>query len=277
MSRARCGTTILALCSALLLPAGAHAADAAPSCATAYAKGQDDRLAGRLFDARSAFKLCAVSTCPEELASDCARWASEVEADLPTVLVHVVDARGRALPTVRVFADGQAVSAGELSRPLVLEAGPHSLRFEAEGYEATQVQTALRPTDRELEIRATLYKPGEKTRGVAQQHPPSAGIPKLSLALAGVGLVALGTSAYFGIAAQNQYNELEHSCAPGCRREDADAVETKALISDVALATSLVALGAAAWVFFGTPEAPRAALVVAPRRDGGAARVQLAF
>lgn len=270
-----CRATTFALCSALL-PAGAHAADVAPSCATAYAKGQDDRLAGRLFDARSAFKLCAVSACPVELASDCARWASEVEADLPTVVLHVVDTQGRALPAVRVFADGRAVATSELSRPLVLEAGPHSLRFEAEGYEATQVQTALRPTDRELEVRATLYEQGEKAR-IEPRQPPSAGIPKLSVALAGVGLVALGTSAYFGLAAQSRYNELEQSCAPDCRRADADAVESKALISDIALATSLVALGAAAWVFFGTAEKPRAALVVAPRSDGGDARVRLTF
>jgi hypothetical protein len=259
-----------------LLPAPARGADVDPICATAYAKGQDDRLAGRLFDARTAFKRCAVPTCPDALAQDCATWASEVEADLPTVMIHVTDAHGRPLPSVRVFADGTPIATSDLERPLVLEAGPHSLRFEAPGYETTEAQTALRPTDRQLEVRATLYLPGEK---VSLEAPArrSSRVPTLSLALAGLGVVALGTSAYFGVAARKQYDDLEQSCAPNCRRADADAVESKALVSDIALGTSLVALGAAAWIFFGAANEPKAAVVVSSRVRGGDASVRLVF
>jgi hypothetical protein len=276
MSLARCCARTLALCSAFLLPVAARAADADPGCATAYAKGQDDRLAGRLFDARTAFKRCSVSTCPDALVHDCATWVSEVEADLPTVVIHVTDAHGRLLPSVRVLADGNPIAPSDLERPLVLEAGPHSLRFEAAGYEAVEVQTALRPTDRQLEVRATLYAPGEKARA-ARPAPRRSGVPTLSLALAGVGAVALGTSAYFGIAARRQYDDLEQSCAPYCRRADADAMESKALISDIALGTSLVALGAAAWIFFGAPDEPKAAVVVSSRIRGGDASVRVTF
>ena len=276
MSPARCCATALALGCAFLLPAAARAADIDPSCATAYAKGQDDRLAGRLYDARTAFKRCSVPTCPDALVHDCANWASEVEADLPTVVIHVTDTRGRLLPSLRAFADGNPIAASDLKGPLVLEAGPHSLRFEAAGYEPAEVQTALRPTDRQLEVRATLYAPGEKARAKASDSRRS-GVPTLSLALAGVGALALGTSAYFGIAARRQYDHLEQSCAPNCLQADADAVESKALISDIALGTSLVALGAAAWIFFGTADEPRAAVVVSSRVSGGDASVRVTF
>lgn len=276
MSPARCRARTLALCCALLAPAAARGDDIDPSCATAYAKGQDDRLAGRLFDARTAFERCAVPTCPEALAQDCATWAAEVEADLPTVVIHVTDAHGRQLPSLRVFADGNPIAASQLKRPLVLEAGPHQLRFEAAGYETVTVRTALRPTDRELEVRAILYAPGDKAKAPA---PRSSRVPTLSLVLAGVGAVALGTSAYFGLAARRQYDELERTCAPYCRSEDADAMESKALASDIALGTSLVALGAATWIFFGTRDEPKAAVVVSPRLSGkgGNASVRVTF
>ena len=277
MSPVRYRGKTLALCGAFLLPAAAHGADADPNCATAYAKGQDDRLAGRLFDARSAFKRCAASTCADALVSDCARWVAEVEADLPTIVLRVVDTHGHALSDVRVFADGAAVLPSELSRPLVLEAGPHSIRLEATGYEAVVVQTALRPTDRELEVRATLYTPGEKAPVALRKSPKARAVPTLSLALMGVGAVALGTSAYLGISARNQYDKLEETCSPNCRRADVDAMESKALGSDIALATSLVALGAAAWIYFGSSDAPEAALLVSPRPTGGDARLQLTF
>jgi hypothetical protein len=276
MSLARCSANLV-LCCALLPVASAHAAEVDPVCATAYAKGQDDRLAGRLFDARTAFQRCALPTCPAEIAQDCAGWAREVEADLPTVVIHVTDSTGRALSSVRAFADGKPLAPSELGQPLVLEAGPHALRFEADGYDSVLVQTALRPTDRELPVRVTLYMPAEKARAQPAPALASSGVPKLSLVLAGVGAVALGTSAYFGFSARNQYQDLEDTCAPRCKRADADAVDSKALLSDLALARSLVAFGAAAWVYFGTPEAPRAAVVVSSRPKGGEACVRVTF
>ena len=276
MSSARCCARALALGCAFLMPAAARAADIDPSCATAYAKGQDDRLAGRLFDARTAFKRCSVPTCPDALVRDCANWAAEVEADLPTVVIYVTDTHDRVLPSFRVFADGNAVAESDSKRPLVLESGPHSLRFEAAGYETVVVQIALRPTDRQLVVRATLYAPGEKARAKAPASQRSK-LPTLSLALAGVAAAALGTSVYFGIAARRQYDHLERSCAPYCRQADADAMQSKALISDIALATSLVSLGAAAWIYFGAADEPKAAVVVSSRVRGGEASLRLTF
>jgi hypothetical protein len=276
MSLARC-CAILVLCAAWLPVTAAHADEVDPACATAYAKGQDDRLAGRLYDARSAFQRCAVATCPQQVARDCATWASEVEADLPTAVISVTDSSGRALPSWRAFVDGAPIAASELARPLVLEAGPHSLRFEADGYETATVQTALRPTDRELPVRVILRTPAEKAPPAPRPSPRSAGVPPLSLVFAGVGAVALGTSAYFGFSARNQYQDLKDRCAPGCTRSEADAVASKALLSDVALATSLVALGAAAWIYFGTPETSRAAVVLSSRPNGGQASVRVIF
>lgn len=267
MSLARCCATLV-LCAASLPATAAHADEVDPACATAYAKGQDDRLAGRLYDARSAFQRCAVATCPQQVAHDCATWAAEVEADLPTVLIAVTDSTGRAVPSVRVFVDGAPIAADQLARPLVLEAGPHGLRFEADGYEAVTVQTALRPIDRELPVRVTLRTAAETLPPPARPAARRSDVPPLSLVFAGAGAVALGTSAYFGLSARSQYQDLEDRCAPGCTRAEADGVASKALISDLALAGSLVAFGAAAWVYFGTPEAeaPRAALVVSPRQ-----------
>lgn len=251
----------------------AMAEDRAQTCATAYAKGQDDRLAGRLFDARSAFLLCAQASCSPRIASDCARWAQEVEADLPTARVLVTDAAGRALTSVRVFVDGVELGHEQWSTPIVLEAGPHLLRFESPGLEAAEAPIALRPTDRELLVRVTLRAPAPPPE--PHRAPARREIPVASIVLAGVGAVALGTTAYFGLSARSRYHQLEDTCAPRCTRDAADAVSDRALVADIALVTSLAAFGAAAWIHWS--QSPRTALAVTPRVGGGSAALRLTF
>jgi hypothetical protein len=247
----------------------------AQSCATAYAKGQDDRLAGRLYDARRAFLECAAPVCSPRIATDCALWAHEVEADLPTARVQVADAAGRPVADLRVFVDGVELRPEEWSKPIVLEAGPHLLRFEAPGLEPVDAQTALRPTDRELPVRATMRAPGPPP--MPDRAPARHEAPVASVVLAGVGVIALGTAAYFGLSARSRYHQLETSCAPRCPRDAADEVDDRALVADIALATSLAALGAAAWIYWGTEKRPRAALAVGPRAGGGSAALHFAF
>src|SRR5689334_3407740 len=79
------------------------------ACSVAYARGQEERLAGRLYNARSAFQQCAVEAC-SAIAGDCERWLKEVEADLPTLRVTVRDELGRPVEQLRVSIDDTLVS-----------------------------------------------------------------------------------------------------------------------------------------------------------------------
>lgn len=255
-------------------PGSAQTAASDAACATAYTKGQDDRLAGRLYAARTAFLSCAAAICPAVVVSDCQRWAREVEADLPTIRIRVRDARGNALRSVSVSADGTPLTAEQLAQPVVLEAGPHTLRFEAPGYAPLELEQALRPTDREIAVDAVLSPPAPPK----PLTPTHARVPTASWVLAGVGAVALGTSAYFGIRTKSRYDDLKASCAPRCSSDDADSVRHSALASDLALATSLAAFGAAAWVYFASGNEPaKAALFVTPRPGGASSGFRVSF
>jgi hypothetical protein len=270
------GAAFSALLSVLCVGQAARADASSEACSSAYTKGQEDRLAGRLYSAREAFKVCEEASCPAALAADCKHWKAEVEADLPTIRVKVTNAQGAAIEHPQLFSDGVSVPEAALAQPVILEAGPHVLRVEAAGYRALEVEKALRPSDREIEVVLVMHALDEPApSGAKPGHP----VPALAIALASVGVVALGSSLYFGLSSHNQYEDLKSKCAPYCPQSDADSVRSKALISDVALLTSAAAFGAAAWLFFGaTPDRPpAAALKLEPSARGAGLRLHVAF
>ncbi len=247
------------------------------ACSVAYARGQEERLAGRLYNARAAFRQCASAAC-STLASDCSRWVKEVEVDLPTIRVTVRNEQGRTVEGLKVLIDGATIPLAALSAPIVLEAGPHELRFEAPGHEPVRLERALRPSDREVEVAVTLRPPRAPIVAPAadtQSRP----VPTASWILAGAGAVALGGSIYFGVRANAEYQELKDSCAPWCEPSASDNMWRNAVISDVALATSVVAFAASAIIYFTRPTRAPAAMAfsIAPAARGGQARLLLAF
>jgi len=99
------------------------------------------------------------------------------------------------------------------------------------------------------------------------------------LTFAAIGAVALGGSIYFGLSAKSQYDDLKAECAPRCAQSRIDSVRSKAVVSDVALATSLVALGAAAYFYFSAKPGDHAvtALGIEPLPQGANARLRFWF
>ena len=277
--------TAYALLSLTSFAQVAHADVSVEACSDAYTQGQEERLAGHLFNAQKQFGVCADPSCPKAIVRDCQRWTSEVAADLPTVLIKTTAATGQAVANLKVTVDGASVSAAELQKPLVLDAGPHVLRFEAPGYEPLQVEPSLRARDHELPINAVLrastpVSARTPNEGAQSREPGSShALPTAAIAFAGVGLVALGGSLFFGLSAKSKYNTLKATCAPNCAQVEVDSVHSKAVVSDVALAASALAFGAAAYFYFSAePEkAGATALGVEPTLNGARARLRVSF
>lgn len=270
--------TLPILLGSLVFAATAQAADPSPdACSSAYSKGQEDRLAGRLFAARASFMVCENPSCTPAVSEDCTRWRHEVEQDLPTIRLKVTDTHGALLSPTRVFADGESIPLPALAAPIILEAGPHTLRVEADGFDAFEVERALRPTDRELEVLAQLHRTGEAR--AAAPITEARTVPTSAWVLGGVGVASLGAALYFGLSSHNQYEDLKRECAPYCPQSSADSVRTKSIVSDVTLITGAAALGAAIWLYFGAkPRTPAStALQVTPTRNGGALRLHVTF
>jgi hypothetical protein len=101
----------------------------------------------------------------------------------------------------------------------------------------------------------------------ASPSSPSSTLPTSVYVLGGLGAVALGSFAFFGVKSLSRGDDLKETCAPRCSDDDANAVHRDALIADVSLAIGIVAVGAATWILL-THRAAASALVVAPTPHG---------
>ena len=278
-------TALIALALSTLC-ASAHAELSLEACSDAYTDGQEDRLAGRVFSARARFEQCKDASCPDAIVEDCKRWLAEVEAELPTVVIAATNLAGAPIAHLSVSIDGVPVAPEALSAPIVVDAGAHVFRLTAPGFAAARIERSLRPEDRAYSIHALLHPPrpharssaARRARAPAPATPAPTSFPVLASVLAGVGVVSLGSAVYFGVSAKRRYDQLETECAPHCSGAQGDSVRSKMLLSDLALATSVVALGASAWIFFSARTEPSTVAVsLEPRRDGGQLQLRLRF
>lgn len=233
---------------ALFVLGVAAAANAAPpqraECFDAYEQGQRHRKARELGAARKSFISCSNDVCPASIKSECARWAGEVETDIPTVILSARRAGGRDLADVRVTLDGAELTRSLDGRALEIDPGEHVFRFEAEG-QSVQQTWVIREREKGRVLALVFDEPdtSELTR-------PSAGRSPLPWIFGGVGLVALGSFTYFGLHGRSQQSSLDdRGCKPRCPQDDVDDLERSYLVANVSLGVSLLALGGAAYFY----------------------------
>lgn len=223
------------------------------ACADSFARVQQHRRAGKLIEARSEAKLCARDVCPAVTLNDCARWATELENEVPSVLVRVLDGAGREIVDAGVTLDGKPFEA--LRSGLAVELNPGSHVFEI-------AHGSGPPVRRDI----VLYE-GQKARLVdfsLEQAPPPAprrvppadrltespGPPTLVYVLGGVGVAGLVGFGALGLSAHGSYYDLERTCGQSCPEGKVDSVKRRALLADLSLGVGVVALGAAAYFLF---------------------------
>jgi len=127
---------------AVLLPrrpcwAETTAAEHKQECVAAYDAGQKFKLKDQLVAAQQQFLVCAQAACPEVVSGDCARWLSEVDARLPTV-VRARTRSGKELVDVRVSVDGQLLKERLDGKALAMDPGVRTFNWEAPGLEPQQ-------------------------------------------------------------------------------------------------------------------------------------------
>lgn len=256
---------------ALALATAAHAEPDAnvESCLAAHASAQKSRAAKRFVEARDQLLACARPECPELARKDCSEWLSELQKDLPSIVVVATDATGQDLTDVNVFVDGATTPRTISSDAILLDPGPHTLRFERAGSEPVEQKILLRVGERNRAIRVVLApKPAPRPAPEPAPEPASSGsIPAATLILGGVGLLALGSFAYFGASGESKQSDLE-SCKPSCDSDDVSDVRTRYLVADVSLAIGVLALGGATYFYFSRP-APKEARVKPLRIGAG--------
>jgi len=227
-------------------------ADEAPSkaeCLDAYTRSQPLRRDGKLSEARKALLICARDPCPKQLQPDCVGWLDEVANAIPSIVLGAKDAAGRDLTRVQVLIDGRSLASELDGRALEIDPGSHVLRFESEGRHVEQT-LVVREGDKQRRVNVTFptAKPHVSRQPRPEADVASTGPAPLAWVLGGVGVVALGSFAYFGATGVADRSRLE-SCKPNCATDDVTSVNRKFWIANVSLAIAAVSLGAATYLF----------------------------
>ena len=240
---------LLILGIALVLPQGAQANT--ESCTEAHASGQRDENAGHLKEALASFQECASdAACPLPIRNECTELYTTVERRLPTIVFSVVDESGNDVVDVKVSSADLGIASGLDGRPVAVNPGLHSFRFELPGGEVLSKSVVVRQgeKDRVVSVRLPRGDLGASlSAGISTSEPatPTGAQPKARMRVPlgawisyGVGVAALGSWGTFGLLGRSQEKELVE-CSPNCqatRREDYDAMKRNYLIADVSLA-----------------------------------------
>jgi hypothetical protein len=191
--------------------------------------------------------------------SDCQRWLGEVEQNTPTVVLAARDADGHDLNDVAVQLDDRPFVDRLDASPHPLDPGEHVFRFRRDGREVTE-RVILRTGEKarvitvQIEPRRIVSVPSSSAMQPSDS-PPGSRTPVPAYAFGGVGLVALGGFAYFGLTGRDAYFDAKAACSPSCSASEVSTAKTKLLVADVFLGASLLSLGAATYFFFAKHEA----------------------
>ncbi|MFC1642577.1 hypothetical protein ACFL5O_07805 [Myxococcota bacterium] len=210
-------------------------------------------------DSRQRFLVCASGACPRLVQSDCLRWATEVDAQIPSVVFRVtVD--GEARMDAKVIMDGEVLLARLTGKALEVEPGMHRFRFEVGTFNSIEQNVIvgegekLRVLSVAFDSPATDHRlPSERRAAMSPAGPTTAvrtkrKVPAGSYVLAGLGTVGVASFTAWGLSSRSLKTDLEETCAPGCTQNRIDEVYRRAVIADVSLGIGVASLaGSLAW------------------------------
>lgn len=252
----------------------ARAEGPALDCPSASEEGQRLRDKNRWLEAREMFRACSVDRCPKVVRRDCSKWLAELDESQPSIVVAAQDTTGADLQGVRVQVDGRTIASRLDGSPIAVDPGEHTFTFDADGYKTAAQKIVIHVSEKNRLVRVALASTAEPARTEPAKPKPedphaarSSGAPVLAYVVGGVGVLALGSFAYFGVRSKSELSDLRATCAPYCASSQLDDVKSKMLVADVSLGVGIVALGVATILFLthgSSAEAPRRAALSRP-------------
>jgi hypothetical protein len=238
----------------------AHAEDA-QNCISDYEDAQTLRREAHYERALAKFGACAAPACPSAVSLECVAWASKLDATMPRIVVRAQDEHERPIAGVLVKVDdlerGRLPAAAEMK----LDPGEHVIRAEAWGYSPVEAHVVVeddpRPRPLVLLLRNELVAQAPRTTTSDSGSSPSISTDKaphanstrvLAYVFGGLGVVAMGGFAYFGLAGTHEKHELD-ACKPYCDPSRVDSARLKLTLADVSLGVGIASLGAAVWLY----------------------------
>jgi hypothetical protein len=231
-------------------------------CAASAEQAQQLRDDGKYRRAREQMLVCARDVCPGPIKSDCGKWLTELDRDAPTVVFGARDSKGSDVLDVKVWMDGAPIQERLDGKPVLVDSGDHTFKFESKDGAAKEERVLLRAAEKARPIIVTFPGPnvpdkkdgagGSGGSGVGGDSGGKEGSIVPALVVGGIGVAALGSFAIFGIGGKNDVDDLQ-KCKPFCAEKDVDSARTKLIIADISLGVGIVALGVATYMFITRP------------------------
>lgn len=236
----------------------ARADESKRACVNASTEGQTLRQEDKLLEAREKLHLCANDPCPDLVKSHCTRWLSEIEAQIPSVIVRATDASGADVLDADVSVDGRLV---KLGRPEILDPGEHTVTVTRATGDKREEKFLLVDGERArvLAIHFPAAPAAAPPAAGAPPSPPPAndgadehghGIPAGAWVIGALGVAGLGVAAGFYIQSSSDYNALTApgACAPHCTDAQTQNLRTHVTIADISLGVGVAGIvGATIW------------------------------
>jgi hypothetical protein len=221
-------------------------------CAAAAEDAQKLRDEGKYRRAREPMLVCARDVCPGPIKSDCGKWLTDVDRDAPTVVFGAKDSKGD-LADVKVTMDGVSVQDRLDGKPVLVDSGEHTFKFETKDGQVQEQKVVLRAAEKARPIIVTF---GGGTPSNTTPNNPNAngdqggggGSLALPIALGVVAVAGLTSFAVFGLIGKGDVDDLQ-KCKPNCKPDDVDSARSKLIIADISLGVGVVAAAVSAYLF----------------------------
>lgn len=232
----------------LVLPRVAIADDPTTGdCLRASERGLQLKGEKRLRESREQVLLCAASSCPADVRTECERRLRAVNDAIPTVVFEVRDARGADLTAVKVSVGGTLLVERLDGTAMSFDPGEHTFVFEAgsmrgekklllrEGEKNRHETIVLEPPTPTTTPTTSIASPAPPARVADEAHtseenPPGRTQRIAGVVIAGVGIVGLGIGTALGLSAKSTYDDSSAYCTGnlcdakgGAIRDDARA------------------------------------------------------
>jgi hypothetical protein len=251
-------------------------------CIESHRQSQQAQNEGKLVHARELARTCTSLACPGLLVSDCARWLSDLDQRIPSVVFEVrLDGNPNRESTV--LADGKVVEEWTRGESFRLDPGEHQFRFELPNHEPIVQNLMLAEGMRYRIVSADFKTPVEPAAPTTlapvvntstyPQAPRERPTPFVVYPLLGVGVIGVAGFATFGLLGKSKQSDLEKSCSPDCSNDDLSPMKQKYLIGDIALGVGAASLITAGIIYLARPEKEAPATVGVIPLPGGAAGV----
>lgn len=245
---------VMAATTTMLAVETAAHADEREQCNTAADQAQQLRDEGKYRRAREQLLICARDVCPTPIKRDCLEWLTQVENTAPTVVFGAKDG-SKDLSDVKVSVDGTVVTERLDGKPVQMDLGKHTVKFEYQGTsKEEEVVIGAGQKNRNVTVvfgGGAVTPPGPVTPPPGETSKEGSLVP--AFVVGGIGIVALGSFAIFGLGGKGDVDDLQ-KCKPNCAEGDVDSARTKLIIADISLGVGIVALGVATYMILTRPK-----------------------